>query len=60
LAAGEDESIPNAEQNVFLKLGVLPGVKQKVQESISSDVPSVSRPAREAKELLAALEKRSM
>ena len=41
--------------NIFAKLSVLPSVTQKIQESMASDRPGISRPAREARELLRTL-----
>ncbi|CCM02945.1 uncharacterized protein FIBRA_05060 [Fibroporia radiculosa] len=43
-----DPDAPNA----FQELGVLRSIAQKVQESVASDRPSISRPAREARDLL--------
>ena len=40
------------EPNVFQQLGVIKSIAQKVQASVGSDRPAVSRPAREAKDLL--------
>ncbi|KAI8978208.1 ARM repeat-containing protein [Trametes punicea] len=40
--------------NVFQKLNVLRAVAQKAQESAGSEKPSISRPAREARDLLKA------
>lgn len=51
----EDDGIPN-EQNVFEKLGIIQSIALRVKKSIAADRPSVSRPAREAKELLVALD----
>lgn len=57
LSPDEDFLPGNAETpNVFMTLGVLRTVAQKVQESIASDKPSISRPAREARDILKALE----
>lgn len=41
--------------NVFDKLSLLRNVAKKVLESVASDKPSVSRPARESRELLKTL-----
>ncbi|GBE83943.1 eIF-2-alpha kinase activator GCN1 [Sparassis crispa] len=41
---------------VFQTLGVLRSVRQKVQESIASEKPSISRPAREASSLLKSID----
>jgi hypothetical protein len=53
LSPSEDGDISS---NIFQKLSLLRSVAKKVLESISSEKPSVSRPAREARELLKALE----
>ncbi|CAK5273992.1 unnamed protein product [Mycena citricolor] len=49
-------SAEDAEENVFQTLGLLKSVAQKVQESAASDRIFVARPAREARDLLKALE----
>lgn len=41
--------------NVFDKLSLLRNVARKVLESVASDKPSISRPARESRELLKTL-----
>lgn len=41
--------------NVFDKLSLLRNVAKKVLESVASDKPSISRPARESRELLKTL-----
>ncbi|PSR76114.1 hypothetical protein PHLCEN_2v8664 [Hermanssonia centrifuga] len=51
LSPSEEDDDGNT-PNLFQNLSVLKSVSQKVQESIGSDRPSVSRPAREAKEIL--------
>lgn len=49
----DDESSSSDEQpNLFEQLDVMSSIARKVQESISVDRPSISRPCREAKELL--------
>ncbi|KAI5120166.1 hypothetical protein M0805_008433 [Coniferiporia weirii] len=49
----EDDSADlSAMQNLFQQLDVLPSVSRKIQESIGTDRPSISRPAREAREFL--------
>ena len=50
----DDEDTVDAEEGptVFEQLDVMPSIAKKVQESIAADRPSISRPAREAKELL--------
>lgn len=49
----DDESSSSDEQpNLFEQLDVMSSIARKVQESISADRPSISRPCREAKELL--------
>ncbi|KAJ6581434.1 armadillo-type protein [Mycena capillaripes] len=55
-----DEESHTSEPNLFQKLSLLRSVAQKVQESASSDKPFVARPAREARELLKALEDESL
>ena len=50
LSADEDGEYPGT--TLFHSLGVVTKVSGKVQESIGNDRPSISRPAREAKELL--------
>lgn len=52
LSPDEDSYHHNADATLFKSLSVLKGVSQKVQESIANEKPSISRPAREAKELL--------
>lgn len=47
-AADEADSGP---PTLFEELGVHRSVVQKIQESISSDRPSIARPAREARDL---------
>ncbi|KAH9944598.1 armadillo-type protein [Amylocystis lapponica] len=42
--------------NVIKTLGLLRSLAQKVQESIASEKPSISRPAREAREVLKAMD----
>jgi len=42
--------------NLFQSLALLRSVAQKVQESVASDKPAISRPAREARDLLKALD----
>ena len=58
--SADQEGIPPDESvtNIFVEMGILPSIKQKVLESISGDAPSISRPAREARDLILALEKR--
>jgi len=51
----EDDGIPN-EKNVFQKLGIMQHIALRVKKFITVDKPSVARPAREAKELLVALD----
>ncbi|KAI0343486.1 ARM repeat-containing protein [Trametopsis cervina] len=53
LVQSEEEEDPSS--NVFVQLSVVPSVSQKVQESIAMERPDISRPAREAKELLKSL-----
>ncbi|KAH8110478.1 ARM repeat-containing protein [Phellopilus nigrolimitatus] len=57
LAKSVEDDSPNATEthNLFQKLDVLSSIARKIQESIGADRPSISRPAREAKELLNAL-----
>ncbi|KAJ7623265.1 armadillo-type protein [Roridomyces roridus] len=52
----EDEEDYNSGPNLFQKLSLLRDVAQKVQESASSDNAFIARPAREARDLLKALE----
>ncbi|KAI0657693.1 ARM repeat-containing protein [Cubamyces menziesii] len=50
-----DEDDHSAERpNVFQQLGVLRAVAQKAQESAGNEKPSISRPAREARDILKA------
>ena len=56
LSPPEDSHSHEADATLFKELGVLKSVAQKVQESISTDQPSIARPAREAKELLKTVE----
>jgi len=53
LSSSEDSDAET--ENVFQKLSLLRSVARKVLESVASEKPSISRPAREAKELLKAL-----
>lgn len=50
LEESEDEDDPPP--NLFAQLSVISSVTQKIQESIMNERPAISRPAREAKELL--------
>lgn len=47
-----DEDGEYQETTLFHSLDVVPKISGKVQESIGNEKPSISRPAREAKELL--------
>ena len=51
-----DEDGRPKESNLFSTLGVLSSIALKIKESIGSDKASVARTAREAKELLVALD----
>ena len=54
LSPPEDgDSLPS---NVFQELSLLRSVAKKVLDSVASEKPSISRPAREARELLRVLE----
>jgi hypothetical protein len=54
LSPSEDgDGLPS---NVFHKLSLLRSVAKKVLDSVASEKPSISRPAREARELLRVLE----
>ena len=46
--------------NLFQQLSLLPSVAQKVLQSVASDKPAIARPAREARELLKALDDDSL
>jgi hypothetical protein len=41
--------------NLFQRLSLLPSIAQKVQESVANEKPAISRPAREARDILKAL-----
>lgn len=58
LTPDEDGDQPST--NLFQQLSLLPSVAQKVLQSAASDKPAISRPAREARELLKALEDESI
>lgn len=48
----EDAGSTDGAPDLFERLDVVTSIARKIQESIGSDRPSISRPAREAKELL--------
>ena len=48
---GEDQRV-EAEETLFGKLGVLRSVALKVKESVANERPAVSRPGRDAREVL--------
>ena len=54
--SSDDEDGRPKESNLFSTLGVLSSIALKIKESIGSDKASVARTAREAKELLVALD----
>jgi hypothetical protein len=54
LSPDDDEDTPNQDDNVFQKLGLLRSVAQKVLENAANERPNISRPAREARDLLKA------
>ena len=56
LSPDDDSYHHGADPTLFNNLGVLKSVAQKVQESIANERPLVSRPAREAKELLKSID----
>jgi hypothetical protein len=58
LTPDEDGHQPST--NLFQQLSLLPSVTQKVLQSAASDKPAISRPAREARELLKALDDESI
>lgn len=55
-----DEENDSSEPNLFQKLSLLRSVAQKVQESAASDNSFITRPAREARELLKELDDESL
>ncbi|CAL1711997.1 unnamed protein product [Somion occarium] len=46
----------NKDTTLFHDLSVLPSVSRKIQESVANEKPSISRPAREARDLLKSYE----
>jgi hypothetical protein len=58
LSAGEDSD--DHKPNLFQNLSLLRSVAQKVQESLASDKPAITRPAREARNLLKELDDESI
>jgi hypothetical protein len=55
-----DDDVEVDDGNLFQKLNVLRGVTQKVLESAASDKPFVSRPAREARDIIKQLDDDSL
>lgn len=54
--ASKDGEETNPAVDAFRKLGVLRKVAQKVKESAANERPAISRPAREARDALKALD----
>ncbi|KAI0688462.1 ARM repeat-containing protein [Cytidiella melzeri] len=50
-----EEDDTDTAPNLFVQLGVVQSIAQKISESVSSDRPAISRPAREARELMKTL-----
>lgn len=56
LAEGAGDTSEQRKQTIFQRLDLMPSIAKKVQESIGADRPSITRPAREAREHLLALQ----
>jgi len=51
-----DEYTSTDKQNLFQKLSLLRSIAQKVKESVGNDKPFITRPSREARDLLKELD----
>jgi hypothetical protein len=61
LSQHEDFDHSSTQQpNLFQELSLLRSVAQKVQESVASDKPIIGRPAREARDILKAMDDESL
>jgi len=56
----QHEESGSSQPNLFQELSLLRSIAQKVQESVASDKPIIARPAREARDLLKALDDDSL
>ncbi|KAF7309756.1 TOG domain-containing protein [Mycena indigotica] len=55
-----DQDAETPELNLFQKLSLMPAVMQKIKESLGSDKPFITRPAREARDVLRTLEEQGV